>query len=544
MTLTIQVDTCFQIEDTPIEILDYLGNREDVYYFKTLIHSSEKATEGLLRVGSLSGGLHRELTLRDYLKDHKMLSSLVKVITEPSVEIQLASIETPSLPDSNYLEEEYYPEEEIDLISPEKLLILSQYPENTLDNDLETEQNLNDYLLVISQICQFFRYVTQGNWCFVSLLPQYIQKGSLIKFYDLTSVYPLNSTITLDSVDSYSAPELAYGHQIVEQHSTYAIGKFLYQILPRENLETLSPSIKRVPLLSQILSLSLSPIPENRLPLSQLLNLLVTLRKNLSFPRLYWEIGSHSIVGLSNHRLNNEDSYLVVEKRSSQTPPLILAAVADGMGGLAQGELASQSASAVLEKANFKTNLENAEQRQKYLNSLVWEANQAVLELASQGGTTLSSLMATGRYLNIAHVGDSRIYLIRNSLICQISEDHSLVGMLVANGQITTEESLTHQDRSVLLRSLGSKPHISSEYIQTLERFGGEISLTLQDQDILLLCSDGVWDLVNSTELLEIFTQATCLQKAVELTLDQVLSKGANDNATLIALRVNIQSGI
>lgn len=220
---------------------------------------------------------------------------------------------------------------------------------------------------------------------------------------------------------------------------------------------------------------------------------------------------------------------------------MILAAVADGMGGLADGEMASQAAITVLENADFILNTTSPQDRQNYLNNLVSESNQAVIETTNSAGTTLSSLIAIGPYLNIAHVGDSRIYMIRNNVICQISEDHSLVGMLVANGQITIEESLKHEDRSVLLRSLGSKPHISSEYIQTLERFGQDISLTLQDKDTLLLCSDGVWDLVNSTELLEIFTQATCLQNAVESTIDLVLSKGANDNATLIALRINIQ---
>ena len=113
--------------------------------------------------------------------------------------------------------------------------------------------------------------------------------------------------------------------------------------------------------------------------------------------------------------------------------------------------------------------------------------------------------------------------------------------MLVANGQITIEETINHPDRSVILRSLGSKPHISSEYIQTLERFSAEASLCLKDQDLLLLCSDGVWDLLNPSELLDIFTTATeNLQTVVEKALDEVLKKGANDNATLIALRINI----
>jgi len=565
MNLKIQVDTCCQIEDLPIEIISYLGNQEDIHYFKTIIHSRETPINGLLRVGSPSGGLKRELLLREYLKDHRMISPLLKVITEPSLEINLSTIveEVPSTEasdhleeeyysaESDYLEEEYYPEEEIETFSQEKLLILSQYPDNslefpTVDYTHKEENNLSDSLLVVTQICQFFRYVTQGNWCFVTLLPQYIQKGSLIQFYDLTTAYPLDSVVTrIDTIDSYGVPELAYGHQVCERDSSYVIGRLLGKILHIDNLDTLtlnsfSLTQKQIPLLWQILSLSLSPLAQNRLPLSQLLNLLVSLRKTLSFPRLWWEIGSHSVLGLSQQRLNNEDSYVIVQKITSQNTPLILAAVADGMGGLAGGEIASQSAITVLEMADFQTDLTHSKQRQSYLNYLVTQANLAVRETAKDGGTTISAILAKGCHLNIAHVGDSRIYLVRNSQICQISEDHSFVGMLVANGQITLEESFDHPDRSVLLRSLGSKPHISSEYIQTLERFGQDPSLSLENQDLLLICSDGVWDLLKPVELLEIFTETTTsLQTTVEKALDEVLNRGAYDNATLIALRIN-----
>ena len=106
------------------------------------------------------------------------------------------------------------------------------------------------------------------------------------------------------------------------------------------------------------------------------------------------EIGSHSIVGLSLNRLNNEDSYTVIEKRSSQNTPLILAAVADGMGGLAKGEVASQNAITCIETANLNIDLDNAQQRQNYLNDLVSQANQAVIKTAKDGGTTISTVLA------------------------------------------------------------------------------------------------------------------------------------------------------
>jgi protein phosphatase len=143
----------------------------------------------------------------------------------------------------------------------------------------------------------------------------------------------------------------------------------------------------------------------------------------------------------------------------------------------------------------------------------------------------------------VAHVGDSRIYLIRQGKIQQLSEDHSLVAMLVANGEITEEESLTHPDRNVLLKSIGSKKHLSEGYVQNLSRTTSNLSMTLENEDILLLCSDGVWDLVPTQELAEIFSQFESLQMAVDQTIQRVINKGATDNATLLAMQCFMTSG-
>jgi PPM family protein phosphatase len=137
----------------------------------------------------------------------------------------------------------------------------------------------------------------------------------------------------------------------------------------------------------------------------------------------------------------------------------------------------------------------------------------------------------------IAHVGDSRILLLRNGQICQLSEDHSIVTMLLASGRITYEESLNHPDQNVLIKSLGSKSRLSEGYVQTLSRFDENPSMTLQDGDTLLLCSDGVWDLLSAADFADIFTQAETLPSGVHQAIAQVLSKGAHDNSTLLALR-------
>jgi len=207
------------------------------------------------------------------------------------------------------------------------------------------------------------------------------------------------------------------------------------------------------------------------------------------------------------------------------------------MGGMAQGEVASKLAAKTVIDAPISADLSKQEKRGEWLISLVQQANESVASNVRDGGTTLSLVMALGRELMIAHVGDSRILLLRNNQICQLSEDHSMVSMLVASSQITYEESLEHPDRNLLTKSLGSKQRLSEGYVQDLSRFGSELSMLLEEDDILILCSDGVWDLVAADELAEIFSNYQTLQLAVDETIEKVLSRGAHDNATILALK-------
>ena len=329
--------------------------------------------------------------------------------------------------------------------------------------------------------------------------------------------------------------------------STYTVGTILHRALyqkfpPRyddinSTSEHLRFDLPKIPSIYQILTISLTSVPEERFSLSQLLNLLVKTRKSLQINQVDWEVASRSTVGLSTSRLQNEDSHGVIKSISSTSESLLLGVVADGMGGMAQGEIASQTAVKTILEAKLPQDLTPLNQRGKWLIKLVQQANEAVARKVKDGGTTISVVLAVGRALNIAHVGDSRIFLLRQGMICQLSEDHSLVAMLLASGQITYEESLDHPDRSRLIRSLGSKIRLSDGYVQDLSYFGKDFLLTLNNQDILILCSDGVWDFVSSDELAETFEQQRSLQSAINQTINLVLERGANDNATIVALK-------
>jgi protein phosphatase len=451
--------------------------------------------------------------------------------------------------DSEHLEEEYY--QEVEMCgdgSDRKLLVLTYLPEEktTLQSWLEADNSLESSLSITSQVCQFFRHIHQQGWCFVQILPQFIEIGIPLKFFDLTGAYPLNEKLKSGLLENYCAPELAYSHPIQEAMSSYTVGALLYHAIHKQPLSCdnqIDIKINPIPRIYQLLKIALSPLPEERFPLSQLVSLLVETRKSLQATKIHWNVASQSTTGLSTSRLQNEDSYGIRQLQLSNSETLILGVVADGMGGMSQGEVASKLAVQTVLEEPIPAEFNSIEQQSEWLVSLVQKANESVATNVRDGGTTLSITLAVGQDLAIAHVGDSRIYLLRQGEdIRQLSEDHSLVAMLVASGQITHEESLDHPDRNVLTKSIGSKRRLSDGYVQQLSRSGQNLSLPLENGDILLLCSDGVWDLVSNEEIAKIFTHHQTLQTAVDEVINCVLQRGAPDNATLLALELSCHS--
>ncbi|MBC1239858.1 PP2C family serine/threonine-protein phosphatase [Nostoc sp. 2RC] len=602
-SLVIQENQSFQIDNFQVEVISYLGQfTADVYSFKVKIFSidsnSTASKLGLLRVGSDRGGLYRELKLREALADYKMIAELITHITVESVIVNTISpvldmeiqeneqeetknktenteitINSKKLSwnenltddneaksvlidedashlssqletDSEYLDDEYYPEVEVcSGDSDSKLILLSDFLEDTktLDNWFKIEHSLEESLYITSQICQFFRYVYERNWCFISIEPRLIETGTPSRFFDLTNAYPVGEMLTSGLLGNYCAAELAYNNNpIHESMSSYTVGALLYHFIHKQPLsphQAIDLKISPIPRIYQILKICLSPVPEERFPLSQLLGILVETRQAIRTPKIKWNVASRSTVGLSTSRLQNEDNYGVRQQQLSDVETMILGVVADGMGGMSQGEVASKlSVQTILDEpipSEFKT----VEQRNEWLISLFQKANDVVSKNVKKGGTTLSLILAIAQQLMVAHVGDSRIYLLRQGEIRQLSEDHSLVAMLVASGQITEAESLEHPDRNVLTKSLGSKSKLSDGYVQDLKRTTQELSMTLENADILLLCSDGVWDLVAKNEFVEIFNNIQDLQLAVDTTIERVIKRGASDNATLLAMQ-------
>jgi len=215
-------------------------------------------------------------------------------------------------------------------------------------------------------------------------------------------------------------------------------------------------------------------------------------------------------------REGNEDSYLV-------EPPLY--AVADGMGGARAGEVASQLA--------LQTIADLQRSGGARLEDEVTSANKVVYARANEDdrfagmGTTLTAALASAQAVHLAHVGDSRAYLMRAGSLRQLTRDHTLVDRMVQAGEITRDEADTHPHRNVLLRALGTEASVEVE----------SIDVGLLEGDRVLICSDGLTTMVTEDQIVAIL-EATLgnPQDAADRLVRAANRAGGIDNITAIVL--------
>lgn len=225
-------------------------------------------------------------------------------------------------------------------------------------------------------------------------------------------------------------------------------------------------------------------------------------------------------VGLT--RPINEDSLCIC-------PEIEFLAVADGMGGHKAGEVASRLALQVIEQ-ELKINLPEKNNPQAVLLGAVKSANETLFQAARRKtewrgmGTTVTACLKSNGGLIIAHVGDSRAYLIRRGTIVQLTEDHTLVHEMVKNGGISREQAHLHPQRNVLIRALGTEPAIEVD-LRWVRLIPG---------DMLLLCTDGLTSYLRQEEILDVLKAAPDLEKGSRTLLKKALDSGGADNITII----------
>jgi len=261
--------------------------------------------------------------------------------------------------------------------------------------------------------------------------------------------------------------------------------------------------------------------------------------QNLEMPQIV--AGCAQSVG--RQRDHNEDAlFMLTSQLASDTRqiPFGLYIVADGMGGHQHGELAS--ASAIRAMAGYiirklylplfnQTSSPPSESLQEIVQEGVAEAHQAIVKQALGGGTTLTSVLVLGDQMTVAHVGDSRAYLFNAEGEIEIlTRDHSLVRRLVELGQITDEEAATHPQRNVLYRALGQGEPFEPDII----------TIPLPRLATILLCSDGLWGVVDQEEILSIIKTIPAPQEACQKLIEAANTGGGPDNIS--AVLVHIQS--
>ncbi len=253
---------------------------------------------------------------------------------------------------------------------------------------------------------------------------------------------------------------------------------------------------------------------------------------DITNPKPGVEAASLTDVGLQ--RDNNEDSYLYWEpepedefRRKGR-----LAIIADGMGGYEGGQEASRLAVETVRHVydhNF-----NGDPQSTLIISLQ-AAHDAIQRYAfdhpefSGMGTTCTALAIVDHQLFFAHVGDSRLYLIRGEAIQRLTRDHSYVGRLVETGIVRSEDAESHPQRHILTAALGSGHELIPD--------APAHPISLQHGDLLILCTDGLWSVVGERQLAQIANAnppAEACRKLVRAALD----RGAPDNVTVIILRV------
>jgi len=241
------------------------------------------------------------------------------------------------------------------------------------------------------------------------------------------------------------------------------------------------------------------------------------------------------LTDVGQQRANNEDSYLYWESEDEDEfrRKGRLAVIADGMGGYEGGQEASRIAVESVRHSyenNFTGN------PQATLADAFIAAHQTIQRYALDHpqfhgmGTTCTALAIVDRQLSFAHVGDTRVYLVRSESISRLTRDHSYVGRLVENGIVRSEDAESHPQRHILTAALGSGREIMPDV--------AEAPIHLQEGDTIVLCTDGLWSLIRAQDLAHTVRMNPPSQACLEL-VKMALERGGPDNITVLILRIS-----
>lgn len=245
------------------------------------------------------------------------------------------------------------------------------------------------------------------------------------------------------------------------------------------------------------------------------------------------------VTDLGNVRTNNEDMGYFVRPNDLNVRKErgFLGIVADGMGGHAAGEVASKMAVEIIRNTYYAT----SDQITKSLKHAFLQANQKINAEAKQNtqrkgmGTTATAVVIRGDELFFAHIGDSRLYLLKDNGIKQLSSDHTYIQELLRKGEISAEAAAVHPDRNVLIRAMGTHESVEVEAVSVKDKF------TLGNR--LVLCSDGLYDYISDEEILQLASQGELKKCAYDL-VNTAKARGGHDNITVLIIESKSEATI
>lgn len=235
---------------------------------------------------------------------------------------------------------------------------------------------------------------------------------------------------------------------------------------------------------------------------------------------------SYAITDIGRKRQLNQDFIYLSETPIGNLPNVFI--VADGMGGHNAGDYASRYAvETVVDEigASFEKN------PVRILGGAIEKANTLIRQKAQENeaysgmGTTMVAATFIGRYLEVANVGDSRLYVIRDE-IKQITRDHSLVEEMVRMGGIDKESAKNHPDKNIITRAIGARDDVEADFF----------NMELQTGDMVLLCSDGLTNMIDDEEIHRILTEDGSLEDRVEKLVETANRNGGKDNISVIVI--------
>ena len=431
-----------------------------------------------------------------------------------------------------------------------RYVVIEPVDGQTLEAALEQGMPLETAISVVVQLAQALRRLHRDGWAHVALGPSDVVLGQPITIAQLGGALRLGDIPPGPiQIAGYSAPELAQQAAITGKEDVYTLAALLFralagQHLPETGAELIAlPSLVPIPGAPQVLAQALAAADE-RPDLETMYQRLLVLRQRLARQVLQLEIASATTIGLNPTRVTNEDSCGYVTWTVATADGVAqrsLLVVADGMGGMEAGEVASGTAlRTILHAASSPLAASAGEPGTPIQPVALIRAAAPAVHTAGQGrhmGTTVTAAAVQDGQLTLGHFGDTRAYLLRDHALTQLTADHSLVAAMVASGVLTREEARGHPDSNKVLRSLGSQRELPDGYVDNLAAVCGQSSLALRSDDWLLLCSDGLWGTVEDDRIRDVLSEALDCPNAARVLVELALQAGAPDNSSAVVAR-------